>query len=167
MRFLISVVFMLPFFLFSRAVYAQVGQGSVSGGLTRSTVNFTYAEPNELTVVVSLIGEIRAPGRYEISRNLSLLDLLALAGGWSDRTDLSDVTITRIVQTANRIERRDLRIDLGNLTKLNGDDLRLEHGDIIRVGSKSSLTFGEVASYLSTAAVVTTAIITVINQSKR
>jgi hypothetical protein len=128
-----------------------------------ATSNFHFAQPNELTIAVSLLGEIRMPGRYEISRGINLLDLLALAGGWTENSKRSDVMITRIVQVGQKVERTQMQVDLSDFTRVPESQLTLEQGDIINVGRSSTLTFGDVALYLSTAAVVTTAVITILN----
>lgn len=56
---------------------------------------------------VRVLGAVRAPGRFEWSNEMSLLDLLAQAGGPSERADLSNV---QIVEGDNGPSRRfDLR----------------------------------------------------------
>ena len=146
---------------------AQVNQTAAGAAFARGgTSNFHFAQANELTIVVSLLGEIRVPGRYEISRSVNLLDLLALAGGWTDNSKRSEVFITRIVQSGQKVERTQLQVDLSDFTRVPEGQLTLEQGDIISVGRSSALTFGDVALYISTAAVVTTAVITILNYQR-
>jgi len=40
-----------------------------------------YAEPGYITISVSLWGDIRTPGRYEVKEGTDLLELLTIAGG--------------------------------------------------------------------------------------
>jgi NADH:ubiquinone oxidoreductase subunit F (NADH-binding) len=143
---------------------AQMTQPTGAAAFPRgATSNYHFAQSNELTIVVSLLGEIRVPGRYEISRSINLLDLIALAGGWTDRSKPSDITITRLIQAGAKVERTELKVDLSDFTQVSEDYLSLEQGDIISVGRSSSLTFGDVALYVSTAAAVATTVFVILN----
>jgi hypothetical protein len=143
---------------------AQNTQSGLGGALPRgSTSNFHFAQPNELTIVVSILGEVRQPGRYEISRSINLLDLLALAGGWTERSKTSDIVITRMVQAGHKVERTQLQVDLSDFTRVSENQLFLEQGDIINVGRSSSFAFADLAVYISAAAVITTTVFTVLN----
>ena len=133
---------------------------------TSSTTNYRFAEANELTIVVTLLGAVTNPGRYELSRSIDLVNLLALAGGTRESADLSNVRITRTVRTSTKVERREIQVDLEKFSSVDEADLVLSQGDIIFVGHRSGVTFGDVLSYLTTAAVLTTAIVTVMNQTR-
>jgi len=148
-------------------VHAQTSQGgSFSGSGQGATTNFRFAEMNELTIVVSILGGVERPGRYEVSRSIDLLSLIALAGGTVPEADLGDIRITRTLRTGLAAERTELKVDLQDLKKVSEASLLLTHGDIIFVDRESGVTLQEVLSYLTTAAVLTTAIVTVINQTK-
>jgi len=131
-----------------------------------STTNYRFAEPNELTIVVSLLGAVTNPGRYELSRSIDLVNVLALAGGPRESGDLSDVRITRTVRTSSKVERREIRINVEKFSSVDETDLVLNQGDIIYVSYQSGVKFSDVLTYLTTAAVLTTAIVTVINQTR-
>ena len=131
-----------------------------------STTNYRFAETNELTIVVSLLGAVTNPGRYELSRSIDLVNLLALAGGSRESADLSDVRITRTVRTSSKVERREIRINMEKFSAVDETDLVLNQGDIIYVSYQSGVKFSDVLTYLTTAAVLTTAIVTVINQTR-
>ncbi|HET6273642.1 MAG TPA: SLBB domain-containing protein [Bacteroidota bacterium] len=131
-----------------------------------STTNYRFAETNELTIVVNLLGAVRNPGRYELSRSIDLVNLLALAGGQQESADLSDVRITRTMRTSSRVERREIRVNVEKFNAVDETDLVLNQGDIIYVSYQSGVKFSDVLTYLTTAAVLTTAIVTVINQTR-
>jgi len=147
--------------------HSQADQSGLLLGIPRgTTTNFLFAQPNELTIVVNLLGAVQRPGRYEISRTIDLMNLLSLAGGTSERANLTDVRIMRTVKTDSGSARVELRMNLDNPSKVNEADLTLHQGDFIYIGLSSAITVQEVLSYLTTAAVLTTAIVTVINQSR-
>jgi NADH:ubiquinone oxidoreductase subunit F (NADH-binding) len=143
------------------------GSGVIPTTTGGSTTNFHFAEPNELTIVVNILGGVQRPGRYEISRSIDLLNLISLAGGTSEKGNLEKVTIVRTTKLTGKIERKETTVNLGTPAQLSESDLVLNHGDFIVVDVTSKLTVQEVLSYFTTAAVLTTAIVTVINQSKR
>ena len=93
----ISVPFLFAILLFPDAsTFAQIDRQGLSFSPQAGASNFRFAEPNELTIVVSVVGAVTNPGRYEVSLNVNLLDLIALAGGWTERADRSEVTLARL-----------------------------------------------------------------------
>jgi hypothetical protein len=155
---LVAVVTMLALTMFSGAAHSQVDQGTSRS----STTNYHFAEPNELTITVSVLGSVRSPGRYEISRTIDLLNLLAVAGGTSENADLGDVRLYRILDVGGRVERRELRIDLKNLSEFQAEPFELQQGDLVFVGRSGALTVPEVLSILSTVTATTLAIIAIV-----
>jgi hypothetical protein len=139
-----------------RKVSAQTDISLIPRG---ATTNYHYAEPNELTIIVSVLGEVKSPGRYEISRKMNLLDLLSLAGGWTASADMADVNIIRSVQLGARVERKMIRLDLEDPLRVPESALSLEQGDLISVGKSSQMSFQDAIAYVSACAVILTAII--------
>jgi hypothetical protein len=121
------------------------------------TANYRFAELGELTITVSIIGAVRNPGRYEISRSINLLDLVALAGGYQDYGDESDISVTRYDIPGASGPRKNYRVDLSDLTRLADSDVRLQQGDIINVPGSPNDTFDDVLRYLTSLAVLVTA----------
>jgi polysaccharide export outer membrane protein len=83
---------------------------------------------------ITIIGEVRTPGRYVLQRAMRIIDLLATAGGVT-REAGSNIVITRSQRegTSGHI--------LVSLEELLGGsrpeaNLPLEHGDIVSVGEK-------------------------------
>jgi hypothetical protein len=124
---------------------------------TSQSANFRFAEPGELTITVSVLGAVRTPGRYEISRRINLLDLLALAGGFLDYADRGDVAVTRYVSPGLSDARENFYFDMYDLTMISDKDLRLEQADIIYVPGSPDNSFDDLLRYLTTLAVLVTA----------
>jgi polysaccharide export outer membrane protein len=80
---------------------------------------------------VSVLGQVKTPGRYELRSRATILDVLALAGGFND---FADKTRLLIVRQDGTIARR----YLFNYNKfVSGDDVKqypfLQPGDVIVV----------------------------------
>ena len=67
--------------LLASSAFGQVDQTSFvsASSLNLTTTNYYFAKPNELTIVVSVVGNVSKPGRYEISKSIDLINLIALA----------------------------------------------------------------------------------------
>ena len=83
-----------------------------------------------ISAQVSLLGEVRNPGRYPIQQRLSVLDLIAAAGGFSDFADIDNVIVLRPQESGIR------RIRV-NIKKLLDDEsealFMMLPGDIVYV----------------------------------
>jgi protein involved in polysaccharide export with SLBB domain len=92
-------------------------------------IDITVLQYSERTVTV--IGKVNRQGQipFPSEKGLSLLEAIAMAGGWSnDRlADKSSVTITR---TGDNGERSVIEVDARKLTT---EDHQLEEGDLINV----------------------------------
>lgn len=97
----------------------------------------------ELDLEISILGEVRAPGRYTIRRGEKLLDALAKAGGLTDDAD-SMLTITRSAGNDQQI----IAVDYQQLVKADAPELNITllGGDIIHIPrvNRRVLVFGEV-----------------------
>lgn len=81
-------------------------------------------------VRVSVLGEVRSPGLYPVEPGTSLLQMLTVAGGPTDRADLSEAVIVR--------EGRQIRVDVA--AALRGGELGrfvLYSNDVIVMPQKS------------------------------
>lgn len=142
---------------------SQIDRQGLSFSPQAGASNFRYAEPNELTIVVSVVGAVRTPGRYEVSLNVNLLDLIALAGGWTELADRSEVTLARLTPGGGGDERKEYYLDLEELAKLKESQLKLQQGDIVVVPTSSAVTFQEIISYATALGVLITTVIAVSN----
>lgn len=132
-----------------------------------STSNYYFAKPNELTIIVNVLGFVQRPGRYEISNSIDLINLLSLAGGPMPDGALNDVKVTRLVHTGETYERRELQLDLEDLTQVGATDLVLHPGDVIEVGRTTWSTLRDVFTVVGFAALLTTTTASVISLTRR
>jgi hypothetical protein len=123
-----------------------------------ATANYRFAETSELPITVSLLGAVHRPGRYEISRKIDLVNLLALAGGWLESADMSDVHVSRLKPNGAPGARIDLTIDLDDIKDVSPEFLQLQDGDNVFVGASGGFTLPVVLSIVATASTVVTAI---------
>ena len=83
---------------------------------------------------VTIIGEVRTPGKYVLKRNMRLIDVLAEAGGASKEAG-SQILITR---QSKEGAPKPIAVDRDLLLSQNNQDsnILLQHGDIVAVGEK-------------------------------
>lgn len=140
MRFLFSCVLIGVFVL---PLGAQVPTGAGLGvDPLRSNVGAYYymARPGDLTVLVSVWGDVRNPGQYEIPAGTDLVQLLSYAGGPLETADLGKVRLIR---------RRDGDQAPGSVLVVNVLALvsdptrtpRLEPGDVIVIERRAGVRF--------------------------
>lgn len=84
---------------------------------------------------VTVLGEVRTPGRYVLRRDMRVIDLLAEAGGVTKEAG-SEVHITRREPDGGT---RQIMVDLDRLFSRENQQVNipLAHGDIIAVGEKN------------------------------
>ncbi len=153
--------------LLASAVGSAQGQlDQMQGLLPEGRIsNYRFASPGELTITVGLVGAVRPPGRYEVSRSVDLLDLLALAGGWTEFADLSEVSINRIVAGSDKGVRQTVVFDLSDFKELQRTTLALQSGDYVFIGTSRGITTSEIISYVTAVAVLVTTYITITNRN--
>jgi len=141
-------------------VTAQMNESSMLSATSteRSTTNYYFAKPNELTIIVNVLGFVQRPGRYEVSRTIDLINLLALAGGATAEGQMDDVKITRSTEVDGRIRMSELHINLEKVARLTSDDMRLLPGDIVQVDRSGWAGFKDAFTIIVGAAVITTAV---------
>jgi len=83
---------------------------------------------------VTIIGEVRTPGKYVLKRNMRVIDVLAEAGGVTKEAG-SQILITR---ASNDGLPRQIQVDRDRLLSQNNQDsnVLLQHGDIVAVAEK-------------------------------
>jgi hypothetical protein len=123
-----------------------------------ATANYRFAETSELPITVSLLGAVHRPGRYEISRKIDLVNLLALAGGWLESADMSDVHISRLKPNGAPGARIELSLDLDAIADVSPEFLQLQDGDNVFIGGSGGFTLPVILSIVATASTVVTAI---------
>lgn len=88
--------------------------------------------------MVSVLGEVSRPGRYPIPGHLSVLELLATAGGLTTQADQTVTLLRR--KTDNQGAESDVRIPIllgeSNATERSALDVELSNGDVVYVNKK-------------------------------
>ena len=81
--------------------------------------------------VVYVVGDLNRPGGYQVEHNnrLTLLEAVALAGGPTQTSKLSDARLIRRSETG----REELKVDLKKILYGGGPDMLLADGDILYV----------------------------------
>jgi translation initiation factor IF-1 len=151
------------------SAYSQAIQSSILPGttLSQASSNYYFARPNELTIIVNVVGFVQRPGRYEISNSIDLINLLALAGGGTPDATLSDVKVTRTVEAEGRMRMKEFRVNLDDVAGLTPADLVLRQGDIIQVERSGWASFRDAFGVVVSAAIITTAVAEIIIATKR
>jgi hypothetical protein len=148
--------------------FAQFDQSNFLSATStqQTTSNYYFAKPNELTIVVNVLGFVQKPGRYEVSKSVDLVNLLSLAGGATPDGTLGDVKITRIVDNDGKIRVKEFYLDLNDIARVNRADLLLAPGDVIQIGRSTWSGFRDVFGVVVGAAVIVTAVATVVTATK-
>lgn len=155
--------------LFVPHTRAQIDQrGFLSATSTGTTTsNYYFARPNELTIIVNVMGFIQRPGRYEISSTIDLVNLISLAGGPTPEGTLKNVKITRIVNTGARIERKEIHLNLDDLSSINSVELVLQPGDIIEIDKSGWAGFRDALNIALPIVSLTVSVVTLIYVTRR
>jgi len=137
--------------------HAQVTQSGLAPTLpSASAASYYYiAKPGELTMQVNVWGQVRNSGRYEVSSNTDLIQLLSLSGGPLQGADLSDIRIIRFVKKDDSVQVKvEFSVDLENLESVSQDDLRLYPGDTVYVTHTMWVTVRQVLDIVTPFAVL-------------
>ena len=90
--------------------------------------------PLALEHAVAINGEVRRPGIYPIVGNVSLTDLISVAGGLSREVDLTRVEISRFTPNSMKGSGNTVR-GLVNLAEVDADKITVGPGDVVRFNS--------------------------------
>jgi hypothetical protein len=149
-------------------VFGQLDQRGYVGTTTQglSTANYFYARPNELSIIVSVMGAVQRPGRYEISKSIDLVNLLALAGGENADGSIAKVMLTRREEQGGEILLRKISVDLEKMSKVDSTLLVMQPGDVVYVSRSTWAGFRDVFTFLVGSAIIITAVSQVIIATK-
>lgn len=78
---------------------------------------------------VSVLGEVRRPGRFVINQKTTLLDAIAMSGGFTEFAHRGDVLVLRT--TPSGVER--ISLDVKRLLRNGGRPFYLQPGDTVHV----------------------------------
>ncbi len=84
---------------------------------------------------ISVLGQVRSPGAYELKTGLTVMDAIALAGGFTNQANALDVKLVRIKGN----EKESISINANEVIAQGAKekDIALEPGDLIVVGELS------------------------------
>ncbi len=143
--FSITIVFTTIFtnYIFSQITDSQIG--TANPGYTNQLGNyFDYSDPQAINIKVSVWGFVRSPGRYVIPIYTSVTDLLSLAGGPTDGSDLEDLRLYRILEDGSqqliRFDYNDLMWE-NKLTSKSRTTPELKAKDILIIPGSPRLYF--------------------------
>ena len=141
----------LPFPLIGRVAVAGMSKPEAEKKLSQLLTEGGYLRQAEINLAVtdyrsqqvSVLGEVNKPGKYPISAATSVMDILAQAGGVTEKGSRS----IRVVQhdATGKALQRD--IDLNQLVTANGNavDLTVHNGDVLFVAEQPLFyIYGEV-----------------------
>jgi hypothetical protein len=161
MRSLNSLLLLLILTVASTVAEAQINPSTLLSATSEriTNTNYYYARPNDLTIIVSIVGYVQRPGRYEIAASIDIVNLISLAGGPTADGTMSKVTITRMIKTGGgMVQAWKYHLDLEDLGSVKADDLVLTPGDIVYVDRTGWSAFRDAFSVGVTAAALTVAI---------
>jgi hypothetical protein len=170
-------------------VHAQENSSSLLSATSDKTTstNYYFARPNDLTLIVNVMGFVQRPGRYEIASSIDLMNLISLAGGPTADGSMSKVKIIRIIKDGEKtvrqdiqpdqktlsvflkeakVTRREIQLDLDNLSTVRPEDLQLMPGDIVFMDRTTWSTVRDAFGVVVSAAVITAAVAQVIYATK-
>jgi hypothetical protein len=172
------------------AAEAQIQTGDLLSGTSEKTMNTNYyfARPNELTIIVNVVGFVQRPGRYEIASTIDLMNLISLAGGPTPDGALSKVKIIRFLKEGEKnirqdtqqaqinlsvflkekpkLTRREIQLNLDNLSIMRAEDLQLMPGDVVIVDQTAWSVVRDAFGVVVSVAVLTTAIMQIITSTR-
>jgi hypothetical protein len=133
-----------------------------------SAASYYYiAKPGELTMQVNIWGFVQKPGRYEVPSSTDLIQLISFAGGPVQYAKLDEVRLTRMILNDTTGAKQEIILNLEHLDKLAQSSLALYPGDTIFIDHTGWLTLRDVFSFVTTAAVITSAIAQIMWASRK
>lgn len=84
---------------------------------------------------ISILGQVVKPGAYELKTGLTVVDAIALGGGFTDKANVNSVKLVRIKGK----DKETINIDVNEIVSkgYKEKDVKLEPGDLIIVGELS------------------------------
>ena len=112
---------------------------------------FDYSDPASVNIKVSVWGNVRFPGRYNVPIYTTVTDLLSLAGGPTEDADLEDLRLYRVYEDSKEILLKFSYNDLlweSHLENQNRYIPELTAGDILLIPGSPRYYFRETFSFV-------------------
>jgi NADH:ubiquinone oxidoreductase subunit F (NADH-binding) len=148
---------------------AQINTSSLLSTTSEKTTstNYYYARPNDITIIVNVMGFVQRPGRYEIASSIDLVNLISLAGGPTTDGTLSKVKIFRILGEGAKMTHQEIQLDLDDFSKIKQKDFQLTPGDVVMVDCTAWSTVRDVFGVVIPAVLITSSIMQIIYISNK
>lgn len=91
-------IFIVLFLLFSQSLFAQVDAyrlGSTDNNVILGRGLYDYSDPTTINMEVYVWGALGQTGKYIVPINTDVKELISLAGGPTEKSDLDDIRIYR------------------------------------------------------------------------
>jgi polysaccharide export outer membrane protein len=85
---------------------------------------------------ISLLGQVRNPGSYEMKESLTLTQAIALAGGYSEKADINKVKVIR----AKDNKKETILVNISDIMNKEAPDIMLEANDVIVIEEYGQLS---------------------------
>lgn len=113
-------------------------------------------EGGELMKKVNIWGYVKNPGRYEVPASTNLIQIIAYAGGPRDHALMDEVKVYRETETGRPVIKE---IDIEEPSKVRQTDLQIFNEDTIVIDHSSTVTIGEIFSFIGTPVAIVTSLI--------
>ena len=155
----------------SAALGVLIVAGILPGGArAQQRDEYLLGEERRLEMVVHVLGEVARPGEYRVSDDTNVLELLSKAGGGTQLSQMSEVTITRMSSEPENLASAGESAISGEVTtqrvfQVNVDDIlkgktaeipNLRPGDVVMVPRNSMGTWRTTAAVLRDLSIVLT-----------
>ena len=142
--------------------------GFTRNAATQVTRKYLSGENNTVEMIVHIIGQVQKPGKYRVQDKTNLIELLAEAGGHTEFSNLSNVTISHINSDSlddgkNRINQkkypRIIKYDINKYLKEENalSPPILKPGDVVMVPKNKWSAWRNLASIIRDVSVVASA----------
>jgi polysaccharide export outer membrane protein len=124
-------------------------QAEVKGRFAKYFVDpqVTVSVPTVQSHKILVLGEVRNPGVFSLDTDLTIMDAVARAGGWSSDAKRSNVLLLRNVSGKVQTESFDMdaALSAGNLSRIQ----RLQKNDVVYVPTKKIADIAKFMGYIS------------------
>ena len=147
-------------------LFGQTGLSSVAtlNPTMQPAAYYNTAKPGEITITVNLWGQILRPGRYEVVSTASLVELISFAGGPQQYANMDEVRVVRIEKVDDKEVVKEYIVDMENIK--SPDPFLLRPGDTVIIKPTAWSAIRDAFSVVTTAAVITSAVASVMYYSK-
>lgn len=161
-RFIILFVSRFVIFLLSTS-YAIAQENSITDIQSKKD-RYIYSEENKLQIIVHIWGEVNRPGQYIVPDGTNVLELISLAGGPTEFSNLGNIRLTREVMNSansqNNIQKEILKINLNNYLKKEYSIQIpvLQPGNVVKISKNNWFRYQTVIRLVSQAAIIVQAL---------